>query len=48
MEWTNVEIKFTPEEKPKEGNKELQKEDLVCGFPPERFAEMDENTLWNV
>lgn len=48
MEWTNVEIKFTPEEKPKEQNKELQKEDLVCGFPPERFAEIDEETLWNI
>lgn len=48
MEWTNVNIKFTPEEKPKEENKELQNEYLAFGFPPERFAEIDEDLLWNV
>lgn len=42
------EINFMPDDKIKREQKIIDYEDTVCSFPPERFAEMDEDLLWNV
>lgn len=28
--------------------KAIDFDELICGFPPERLAEIDEDLLWNV
>ena len=34
--------------KDEKDEKAIDFDELICGFPPERLAEMDEDLLWNV
>lgn len=42
------EINFMPEEPIKKEVKPINFDELVNGFPPERFAEIDEELLWEI
>ena len=42
------EINFMPDDTIKQEIKPINTDEWVYGFPPDRFAEMDEDLLWNV